>query len=572
MRISIIMIVSIVMAIMPAQTALACTGHPEPISLNTYVENADYIVKATVVEVDDVSKNAILRVETYLTGGGGPEYLLLYRDSPELASVYYKHHYDTGCLYYGKSPIQSGFSAYFALKRNIYGAYETTYDSHYNFGFQELPSDYIIVGVKIDPDGNDQPDNLEAVPEDEQQFIELIAELTGETATEPEEHHYSSPLPFLTPLRITTDSGSQFIFPIDAGPIAIQETIVPQSEWSPIAYPDFFELPVYCAEVGCRLIAPDRSLEALQVDENTITVDYRTYIEGDFPDLITLEGQAFSFSPTSEAILVWNDDKLVAHIVSYTECGCNYGEFIPNLYPRIEIQLAENEVVSRDSLLGLAMWSADGSNLIYGDAKGVWLFDIFRQDEPELIASVVDGIVPVPLYVSTSGRYVAYSYDKASGNWATIDRMNGEIHGNALFSPNERHMVRVINRQNAEFEDGCSLEIGIGCSLIYKENTRYFEWIGRDQFFRMVCRQDQECHMSNSDGYGFGYSRLSIYDRIPSYRGYFADVDYEPEQELFAFVSGPQTITIGSTEYDLSGQLDGDIVDVEWMPSLFYRE
>ena len=50
------------------------------------------------------------------------------------------------------------------------------------------------------------------------------------------------------------------------------------------------------------------------------------------------------------------------------------------------------------------------------------------------------------------------------------------------------------------------------------------------------------------------------------------DVAFDPIQNLFAVVVGPQTVRIDITEHDLSNWLDSDIVDLQWMDSLFYHE
>jgi hypothetical protein len=288
-------------------------------------------------------------------------------------------------------------------------------------------------------------------------------------------------------------------------------------------------------------------------------------------------GQAFSFSPTGEAISAWNGDTLVIYMITKVydrRLGFQGGMIIP---------LSTNTEITPDSLYGLAMWSTDGTTLIYGDAEGVWLFDIYHEGEPQLIAGVENGIVPSPLFVSTTGRYVAYTYDRESGNWTTLDRMNGQIYENAIISPDERYMSQIVPATSFSRPDiGCSAPLIDGCRLVYNDTPpRYFEWIGDDgKYFSVICSDDtnEDCNLKVWDisySYTTGWERRDYFD----YNGYLADVDYEPEQQIFAIVTGTQTIaiaggeyTIRNSTYDLSEQLAGDIVDVEWMPSLFYRE
>jgi hypothetical protein len=66
MRISILIIafVSLLLVIMPTQTALACSGGARPNDLDEHIRMADYVVKATVVQADDLSIN--ISIDTML--------------------------------------------------------------------------------------------------------------------------------------------------------------------------------------------------------------------------------------------------------------------------------------------------------------------------------------------------------------------------------------------------------------------------------------------------------------------------------------------------------------------------
>ena len=61
----------LVFALVPAGAVFACSGGTQ-LSLTDNIVGSTHIVKATVIKVDDASKNAILKAETYLTGGAGP--------------------------------------------------------------------------------------------------------------------------------------------------------------------------------------------------------------------------------------------------------------------------------------------------------------------------------------------------------------------------------------------------------------------------------------------------------------------------------------------------------------------
>ncbi|KAB2853267.1 MAG: hypothetical protein F9K46_18520, partial [Anaerolineae bacterium] len=71
-----------IVALGPAKPALACSGFPE--TIDQILERTQYVVKATVVETDDLSQNYILEAETYIAGGAGPKYFLLALNEPEM--------------------------------------------------------------------------------------------------------------------------------------------------------------------------------------------------------------------------------------------------------------------------------------------------------------------------------------------------------------------------------------------------------------------------------------------------------------------------------------------------------
>jgi hypothetical protein len=245
MRISIIMIaiVSLVMVIMPTQTALACSGGARPNDLDEHIRMADYVVKATVVQADDLSINIILSVETYLAGGNGPQHILLHQADISVLRKIYRHNVDPYCSDTG-TPLPVSTVAYFMLERMPDGTYYP-WGNIYTVTPNSFPQD---VSIRMVP--NDYEKRQSVTITDEAQFIDLVAELSGESPDEPE----YNPLPFLAPLRVTTDNGMHYILPIDGQTLVEHEPLFQQSEWSSIAYPALLNLPPFCSEVGCYLV------------------------------------------------------------------------------------------------------------------------------------------------------------------------------------------------------------------------------------------------------------------------------------------------------------------------------
>jgi hypothetical protein len=548
----------------PSQVALACSFGP-PHSLNYQIENADYIVRATVIQVDDASFNAILQADTYLMGGSGPERLLLSRASPYLTSISYGHHYNVQCS--GVGPIGIGTNAYFAVKRASDGSYFTFFNSlAYYREFDELATPEVY--LRIDPDGEDVDENLQWVEVDsDEAFMEVVAELSGETPATPSEMRFGFPL--IAPMLITTENGTQYTFPIDGGDLAVNtETTRLTLEWSPVAYPSLFNLPPFCAAVDCRLWTPDVSFGGEQVDENTIHFNY-----GWLEEPLVVEGQAFAFSSTSEFVLVWNDDMLNLMLISNDWCNECVGGFIPSFDLLSSLPL--NMGSDATALYGLAMWSADGTTFTYGDADGVWVFDIFHQSEPELVVPVEGDALPSPLFLSTNGRYLAYTWNRADDDWTTLDRLTGETFENAMISPNERFMAQIapLNPEPRPDVAGCNVPMMYDCHRTFGNSLRYFEWIGEQSYMVSRCADDsnEDCELGASE-VSYLIQPINQNVGIRQYSGWLGDIDYQPQQQMLAFVIAPQTIALNDERiaFDFGDQLDGAIVDIEWLPSLFY--
>lgn len=546
---------------LPNQNVYACGGEYEPISLNTSIETSDYLVKATVVQADDTSQNVIIEAISYLFGGNGPRYLLLYRNDPALSSVYYKHAYDTGCTYGGVNPVKIGTIAFFAVKRTTNGSYitDTWWEDRKTY---QLP---LRVYVQKSPLGNDETDNLNQIWVDsEDQFIDLVAKVSKEKPVEPQKW---GDLPLLSPIRVVTDKGKQYLFPVDRSAPVEQEAAIPQLEWSPIAYPDLFYTPRFCAELGCRLSVPDLSLYATQVEKNVIHVQYLPYAQ-DIP--IVLEGDAFSFSPTSEAMVVWTGDKMTVYMISNRPCECSFGPYLPYLYPAIKITLSYN---NKSALYGKVFWSADGTTFTYGDSLGTWVMDLFRQDEPELVVAA-DKEIPEPLLLSETGRYLAYTFDRQE--WITLDRLSGKTYHNVIISPDERNMVQIGFENDIPSKGdilGCPIPLIEGCH-VNLVNLKYFGWVSDQLYFYALCKPNNniDCDIGFSPiGYKEPFLDFPMWPLEESIKR-LGDVDFEPHQQILAFVSGAKTLYLNHEEYDLSNFIDGDITDIEWMPSLFYFE
>lgn len=589
-----------------SEMAIACSSSPHVISLDSSLAAADVMVKATIVETDDRGKNAILQVEKYLMGSG-PDFLLLYRQNPVFTATYFRYHYDTGCAYDGLPSFNVNTTAYFALTRNNDGSYSfqeygrysyqpthTYYETQYYPLPETMPYQ---VPLLIDVAGVDEPANWRWVEVASNEDFETVVEfVAGESATLPLiDEFYGTMRPILTPLLITTDKGTQYMLPVDNGSLVKLDDSLPINQWSPVAYPDVLQTPLFCNEVDCVQLTSDRSLEAWQVAENFILVDYYPYSprvpfspsDAQYYDNL-LEGQAFAFSPTGETLAVINNNLLTLYQVSTIRCeDCGTGEYSYEITPMM-VQVA---VISLDwqyeesALIGVR-WSADGNVIAYSDAQGIWTWDLFWEEQPELGLRAGQGEFLTLLFLSNTGRFLAYTLDRASNRWLTLNRMTGDTFENTIVSPTERYMIQIAP-ESITPQPGvvhCGLPSGEYCIPYFSQIPRRFEWIDGDRYYVISCENEASCRFLGEIA-DYREDQQTYEQRIfPGGVGDIRDVAFEPSQELFVvakgttlylqYRSGDHTLyeQYEFRFYDLQEQLDGEIMDVEWLPSLFYNE
>ncbi|MBK9748367.1 MAG: hypothetical protein IPO91_16550 [Chloroflexi bacterium] len=548
----------------PAQTAYACSGGYIPYSINRLIQSST-IVKATVIEVDDASKNAILKVESYFTNSNGDEYLLYQLNDPVLSRVYIAYGYDTGCLFDGGGRSGLGETGYYALERNVDGSYHNS-DPNLKAPLITLPLDSPqSVYVLTDPlDPVEDYSNLTRVDiTSEAQFQDLLAQYNGFNVTPPETFSYR---PLKAPLLITTQTGAHFQLPVDYRAPVLIANLTAWAVHPPNSYPEIFDFPPYCAQIRCQLSTPDYSLNAEQVDSSTIAIDFPYSACWDLP---TLVGGAFSFSPTSESILVWDRDRLDVYLIESLPIDVHHRLICPETNAPIPHRVFSLSLSGGH--IGQVEWSADGNILVYADDQGLWTLDLWRSSQPEL---VVSGDQLFPLFVSATGRYIGYQTDQASQNWLTLDTVTGETFENALVSNDERQFALLAPTQPAEQRDHftCTPPLTANCPLVFETFPQEFGWIDRNRYY-VVLAPDQ----NQSGAYAASYSLIENAGRLNEFdfNGFATgdtvmDITYEPHQGTFALLMGDYEIRVNNLSLDLSSSLDGAITQIEWLPPLFY--
>jgi hypothetical protein len=563
------------------RVAFACSGGPPATTLDTVLEEADYLVKGTVVQLDDANKNVIIRAEEYLHGGSGPYYLLLDRVSPVLSTVFYQYGYDTGCIYGGAGPLQLGLTAFWGLTRQDNGSYEVVdvFDMPlFQMPFPGLPYLQEIqsptMNIRIDKDGTDDWENIERLEfEDESDFRNFVIDVTGEEPVLPEPGR----LPRLRPLLLTFDDGSYQILPIDSNTPYTVELEKSWDTWSAHNYPGVLDEPRWCTEVGCIMSNSDHSLRAqlTAADEIEFNVPFGQLAA------MPKTGRAFQFSSNGEAIAIWDGSQIEISLLQNLLCDCRefYG-WHTGLTPMYSIEADDF------SELATLRWSMDGTTIAYADSDGIWVLDLFRETEPTL---VIEGDTLRPLSLFTSGRFVAGA--REDGRWITVDRLTEESFDNALLSPDERRLVYIDDAANLPplpDNTNCSQPIFQSCYDVFSlQALQSLTWVSSSIAVAVEC--DDGCVVSsipvlpNNDPEGT-YRQFSLrYPSVESDR-VVVDMDFDDIYGVYALVlrDGLSSSELllrsrnAQAEYGSSFTINNTIpirsivTDVRWLDSLFF--
>jgi hypothetical protein len=189
-------------------------------------------VLGTVIE--NSGGNSIIQVERYLTSGG-PRYLFVHRQDPEIYVTRHVRGYDFGCSYALSSFAQVGTRAYFSLYGSANGTYGVDYyASQYNKQ-ASLPLTQNEEGQTV-VDYSELVDGVAVIDRPTlDEFEQIVAERVGHPSTEP----VGSQMPRFRFLRITTESGQNYQLSLhqdEIYPVEITNTACVEN--CPIVSPD----------------------------------------------------------------------------------------------------------------------------------------------------------------------------------------------------------------------------------------------------------------------------------------------------------------------------------------------
>jgi hypothetical protein len=508
----------------PAFTSDICAcGGGAAASLDEMIDDVPVIVKAQVIEVDDIAQNGIIRVEAYLKGGPGPEYILLEQNHPAVIAGLLEQMLGYGDCYRLREHLTLGETLYLFLERSDSGSY-TLASSVFNADHYTFPDPEAT--VTIAPGLDTGP----TVILTEVEFRQYIAERLGQIPTAPDR---ITPYPFAAPLLITTTT-TRYIYPLDGrDPVELTGEIYLDiqmgSDFVDLYYPSFLR-DLDCDLLECVVFSPHHSVAAAVLpDENTIIIA---------PDLAApITGQALLFSNTDDSAAIWNGNQLAIH-------SLRARPYWGPLQPVITLDYRPGD----EWLAGRGVWTRDGRILAYSDARGLWLWDVLGGQEPiQLIPA--DDDIPVALYFSPGGHYLAFQEGDRNfilDLWLdTI--LPGDVPDDFQYQPyTELMAVYDFLDPNVQW---VSLEYPMRSDL----PTTYL---------RAVC-SDRGCHVYENS--------RAFYGDTPLVGAAFT---YEPVGGTLAVLAGPDSITFADQDYGeprtLQFTLDGDIVHIEWLYPEFY--
>jgi hypothetical protein len=543
--------------------AYACSGGA-PLTIQGLLSESGFVAKVSAVEIDDAGQNAILRVESYLAGEVGAEYILFIRNEPAITRYLLAGRSSGGDCLGLFQEFQPTDTFYAFLRRNNDGSYATV-TTLFNAFYYTFPEANSTVEVFLEggyENGevflNDYAEPGTGIDVTEQEFLEIIEQESSQIPTAP---NPNLPYPLKAPVRITTENGA-YILPVDGGmPIELNSTT------DATRYPDIVHFwGGHCADESewCYEISPDGLNIAAQTDEKTIMFTWEDTVEGD----------AVLFSTTSDTVAVWNDCELTIYTTGYPPLGQEW-------YEIEELNSTTLEADDCSTFHQAAAWSPDGRLLAYSDDAGIWLWDVYSpQNQPRLILKSEDDIVPIPQHFSPMGRYLNFTSGSINQH---LDIVTGELLPDGIISPNDRILLRYDTRaENSEF-DVCSL-VSFNCMNTNPLGIRFFDDednMGRYYDLSLidaVMWRDDATVMVRACTFD-DYDRCAIFLLIPDYFGWNNtlvgvgyDFDYDPDNHATAIVEDAHTIRINRTVIDTSQWLDDEILNIEWMPSLFYRD
>jgi hypothetical protein len=558
-----LVIVSFMVGARPA-VVMACSGGGSYSTMEELLQ-ATFIVKASVIQADDQHKNGILRVESYLTGGSGPLHLMLSQVKPEhqLARLEQRQ-IDPDC-----------FPTHFNLHPGqvLYGA--ITRDPNtgtYSGRLYEFPTPNALVYLSRyveqatpNPTVTPQPEATadyppayvspyETIELTEVEFVALIAEVSGQSPTEPD---MTTPFPFTAPLLLTDASDQQYILPVDGGIVVevnseyMQQFAVDRGWYNQGDQAALLGSP-FCIPEGCIWTSPNGLDQAGKwYEQSTLSLTFYTGVTA----------QTMLYSSTSDAAALWNDSQLMIYTLGYPRLGqkANNAELVNSF--------ALDGITDNSVLPEQAAWSLDGRMLAFTDARGLWLWDALTPlSQPSLLVGMGSDEVIRARYFSPGGRYLAVTQGEQR---YTLDLVSGVQFKDGLVSPDDRRLLAFDTTAEVKTVELCSFTPP-DCQAfapLLSVSVSQIEWLSNYDYGIIWLQANNLTSYIGvtGDPLRYGLPLIESESDMPLAAEAFA---YDPRTQSLAVLQPDNRIRINGHDYDLTAQLSTDITEIRWLPSL----
>lgn len=541
----------------PSLQVHACGGGADD-NIQSLLERTDYVVKADVISVDEVRQNAIVSVDTYLYGGAGPEYLVFLQTDPVIVTRMTEGDPYGACNFF-QPELHPGLSAYFFLRHRPDGVYltATQWNDPNHYAFPD--ADTTITLYSQGEDGY-----VEHVL-NEDDFVAFVTEFGDSEVQPPAE---DLPFPRLAPLKLTTDAGTDFVLPVDSDrPIQVTDEFLREMTIAVMFYDSTGWYERYfgasdCPGEGCVQVSPDGINRAEQRGGEV------RWFGG------SARGRAFQFSATGDAIAIWHENQIEFYTLGWQKRDQPFQEV--TLLNSVTLITTETDDVPTQGA-----WTPDGRIFAYSDATGLWSLDVYNPSaQPMLLMETEDGAIPVALIYSSLGRYLQV---QAGRDRFILDTVSDERHPDGLVSPDDQILLAFDTQADVFEPKICYLAPVRLCETIpsrvlYPSGgeprafTEYTQarWRNRFSFIVTICNRDdlEDCVINRFDNRG-RHGQWYDGNHFPS-EGEGIMFAYFAPNDTLAIVEDSAIVRVNGEAFDFTAVFDGDIVDLEWLPSLFY--
>lgn len=554
-------IVLIFLVMMAAQVVpvLACSMGPEP-EFEGMAEIASVIVHGQLVESDLAQQNYVLKVDTYLNGKTGPEYLVLSYNSPAAIQGMTDTNFSSDECVWLDTPLplyEPGYyvlvtSPYYLRGPDVIDVYRNRYFRYFadrSFPVQtyDETTDTSIVYSRSDL---------------EQFFLNL---------------HQSVPLPPLrysrypatAPLLVMTEDGIEHLLTVTGRELKP----VPES---------LRDLYIYCWYFGEEhLDRCDNWMQytTLASDGRSAVMnaeDKRVYVEC-VERCHHFEFQAENYLTSLIGLAAWQGNTLTIYALHDALHYASEGVIGDKPIPRL---IAEY-TFEPDALPGAdhSAWSPDGQLLAFSDARGLWLWDAFTPDAVPRLLLPADENIPVALEISGHNRYLSV---EQGDNKFILDLISQKRLPFGYISPDERLMMRCESVVNMSEEAGrpiCQLQLYqlapfstlAGWGNFVEAGFRV-QWVHDRRVLVQLCDYiSKRCGVVDSNAYapdegGWYGIHMSPYVEFDMKPG----LDFAVQGRNVAILLDEDTIEVNGDV--LHVDMDSPIVALRWLPTVFYGE